>query len=110
MGWGESVATRVLEQVLLHPRDDVARLVEWLAIDEQAGNLAFSTDGNKCLLGIGIGRDVSLGDGYAVILQKALDLYAIRAAGHNVQSELVISSHRSPIGWVLIEIPKAVAV
>lgn len=25
---------RVLEQVLLDPRDDVARLVEWLSVDE----------------------------------------------------------------------------
>lgn len=25
---------RVLEQVLLYPCDDVARLVEWLAVDE----------------------------------------------------------------------------
>ena len=59
MGWGGPVAMRVLEQVLLHPRDDVARLVEWFAVDEQAGNLAFSADGDKCLFGIGIGRDVA---------------------------------------------------
>ena len=98
MGWGGPVAMRVLEQVLLHSRDDVARLVEWFAVDEQAGNLAFSADGDKCLFGIGIGRDVALRDGHAVIGQKALDLYAIRAAGHNVQRELMISSHRSPIG------------
>ena len=89
---------RVLEQVLLYPRDDVARLVEWLAVDEQAGNLAFSADGDKRLLGIGIGRDIAFGNGHAVIGQKALDLYAIRAAGHNVEHELMISSHRSPIG------------
>ena len=89
---------RVLEQVLLYPRDDVARLVEWLAVDEQAGNLAFSADGDKRLLGIGIGRDIAFRNGYAVIGQKALDLYAVRAAGHNVQLELMISSHRSPIG------------
>lgn len=25
---------RVLEQVLLYPRDDVTRLVEWLSVDE----------------------------------------------------------------------------
>lgn len=89
---------RVLEQVLLYPCDDVARLVEWLAVDEQAGNLAFSADGDECLLGFGIGRDIALGNGHAVIGQKALDLYAIRAAGHNVEHELVISSHGSPIG------------
>ena len=65
---------RALEQVLLHPRDDVARFVEWLAVDEQAGNLAFSADGDERLLGIGIGRDIALGNGYAVIGQKALDL------------------------------------
>ena len=74
---------RVLEQVLLYPCDDVTRFVEWLAVDEQAGNLAFSADGDECLLGIGIGRDIALGNGHAVIGQKALDLYAIRAAGHN---------------------------
>ena len=98
MGWGGPVAMRVLEQVLLHPRDDVARLVEWFAVDEQAGNLAFSADGDECLLGFGIGRDIAFGNGHAAIGQKALDLYAIRAAGHNVERELVISSHRSPIG------------
>ena len=94
--WMDGV--RVLEQVLLCPRDDVARLVERLAVDEQAGNLAFSADGDECLLGIGIGRDIALGNGHAVIGQKVLDLYAIRAAGHNVEHELVISSHGSPIG------------
>ena len=73
----------VLEQVFLHPRDDVARFVEWFAVDEQAGNLAFSADGDECLFGIGIGRDITLGNGHAVIGQEALDLYAIRAAGHN---------------------------
>ena len=98
MGWGGPVEMRVLEQVLLYPRDDVTRLVEWLAVDEQAGNLAFSADGDECLLGFGVGRDIASGNGHAVIGQKALDLYAIRAAGHNVQCELVISSHRSPIG------------
>ena len=86
-----------LEQVLLHPRDDVARFVERRAINEQARNLAFSADGDKRLLGIGIGQDIALGDGHAVVGQEALDLYAIRAAGLNVQHELVISSHRSPI-------------
>lgn len=65
---------RVLEQVLLYPRDDVARLVERLAVDEQAGNLAFSADGDECLLGFGVSRDIALGNGYAVIGQKALDL------------------------------------
>ena len=89
---------RVLEQVLLRPRDDVARFVEWLAVDEQAGNLALSADGDECLLGIGVGRDVALRDGHAVIGQKVLDLHAIRAAGHNVEHELMISSHRPPIG------------
>lgn len=89
---------RALEQVLLHPRDDVTRFVEWFAADEQAGNLALSADGDECLLGFGIGRDIALGNGHAVIGQKALDLYAIRAAGHNVEHELVISSHGSPIG------------
>ena len=89
---------RVLDQVLLYPGDDVARFVEWLAVDEQAGNLAFSADGDERLLGIGVGRDIALGNGHAVIGQKVLDPYAIRAAGHNVQCELVISSHGSPIG------------
>ena len=98
MGWGEPVATRMLEQILLRPCDDVARLVERLAVDEQAGNLALSSDGDERLLGIGIGRDIALGDGHAVVCQKALDLYAIRAAGHNVQGEIVMSSHRPPIG------------
>ena len=96
--WGRPTAARGLEQVLLYPRDDVARLVEWRAVNEQAGNLALSADGDECLLGIGVGRDIALGNGHAVIGQKALDLYAIRAAGHNVQLELVISSHGSPIG------------
>ena len=82
-GLGPADRNRTLEQVLLHPRDDVARLVEWLAVDEQARNLAFSADGDKRLLGIGIGRDIALGDGHTLIGQKALDLYAIRAAGHN---------------------------
>lgn len=95
---GEPTAARGLEQVLLYPRDDVARLVEWRAVNEQAGNLALSADGDERLLGIGVGRDIALGDGHAVIGQEALDLYAIRAAGHNVQHELVISSHKSPIG------------
>ena len=98
MGWGGPVAMRVLEQVLLHPRDDVARFVERLAVNEQAGKLAFSADGDECLLGFGIGRDIAFGNGHAAIGQKALDLYAIRAAGHNVQRELMISSHGSPIG------------
>ena len=95
---GEPTAARGLEQVLLYPRDDVARLVERCAVNKQAGNLAFSADGDECLLGFGIGRDVALGDGHAVIGQETLDLYAIRSAGHNVERELVISSHRSPIG------------
>ena len=68
----------MLEQVLLCPRDDVARFVEWLAVDEQAGNLAFSADGDECLLGIGIGRDIALGNGHAVIGKETLDLYARR--------------------------------
>lgn len=74
---------RVLEQVLLYPCDDVARLVERLAVDEQAGNLTLSADGDECLLGFGIGRDIALGDGHAVIGKETLDLYAVRAAGHN---------------------------
>ena len=94
-----ALALDVLEQILLRPCDDVARFVERLAVDEQAGNLALSADGDERLLGIRIGRDVALGDGDAVIGQEALDLNAIRASGHNVQHELVISSHRSPIGW-----------
>ena len=108
--WVEPTAMGVLEQVLLHPRDDVARLIKWLAVDEQAGNLALSADGDECLLGFGVGRDVALGDGHAIVRQEALYLNAIWASGHNVQHEFVMSSHRSPIGWVLIEIPKAVAV
>ena len=47
LGWRELAAVRVLEQVLLHPRDDVARLVERFTVDEQAGNLALSADGTK---------------------------------------------------------------
>lgn len=74
---------RVLEQVLLYPCDDVARLVERFSVDKQAGNLALSADGDERLLGFGVGRDIALGNGHAVIGQKALDLYAIRAAGHN---------------------------
>ena len=97
-GLGPADRNRTLEQVLLRPRDDVARFVEWLAVDEQAGNLAFSADGDECLLGIGIGRDIALGNGHAVIGKETLDLYAIQAAGHNVQRELMISSHGSPIG------------
>ena len=97
-GLGPADRNRTLEQVLLRPRDDVARFVEWLAVDEQAGNLAFSADGDKRLLGIGIGRDIAFRNGYAVIGKESLDLYAIRAAGHNVEHELVISSHGSPIG------------
>ena len=105
-----ALALDVLEQILLHPCDDVARLVERLAVDEQTGNLALSSDGDERLLGIGVGRDVALGDGHAIVRQEALYLNAIWASGHNVQHEFVMSSHRSPIGWVLIEIPKAVAV
>ena len=70
--WTDRVC--VLEQILLHPCDDVVRLVERLAVDEQAGNLAFSADGDECLLGFGIGRDIALGNGHAVIGQKVLDL------------------------------------
>ena len=92
LGWGAPTSARVLEQVLLHPRDDVARFVERCAVNEQAGNLALSADGDECPLGIGVGQDIAFGNGRAVIDQKALDLYAIRAAGHNVQRELVISS------------------
>ena len=84
--------------MLLCPGDDVARLVERFAVNEQAGNLAFSADGDECLFGFGIGRDIALGNGHAVIGQEALDLNALWAAGHNVQHELVISSHKSPIG------------
>ena len=97
-GLGRADRNNTLEQVLLYPCDDVTRFVEWLAVDEQAGNLAFSADGDERLLGFGVGRDIALGDGHAVIGQETLDLYAIRAAGHNVERELVISSHRSPIG------------
>ena len=97
-GLGPADRNRTLEQVLLYPCDDVARLVERLAVDEQAGNLAFSADGDERLLGSGIGRDIALGNGHAVIGQEALDFYAVRAAGHNVQRELMISSHRYPIG------------
>ena len=79
--WTDRVCA--LEQILLHPCDDVARLVERLAVDEQAGNLALSADGDECLFGIGIGRDIALGDGHAVIGKETLDLYAVRAAGHN---------------------------
>ena len=76
---GRADCNCVLEQVLLYPHDNVARLVERCAVNEQAGNLALAADGDKRLLGIGIGRDIALGDGQAVIGQEALDLYAIRA-------------------------------
>ena len=72
LGWRELAAVRVLEQGLLHPRDDVARLVERFTVDEQARNLAFSADGDERLLGIGIGRDIALGNGHVVIGQKRL--------------------------------------
>ena len=88
----------MLEQVLLRPRDDVARFVERRAVNEQARSLALSASGDKRLLGIGIGRDIALGDCHAVTGQEALDLYAIRAAGHNVQCELVVGSQESSIG------------
>ena len=110
MGWDEPIAMRVLEQILLHPCDDVARLVERLAVDEQTGNLALSADGDECLFGFGIGRDIPLGDGHAVIRQEALHLNAIRASGHNVQHEFVICSHGLQSVGVLIEIPKAAAI
>ena len=98
MGRGLGRTGCALEQVLLYPCDDVTRFVEWFAVDEQAGNLALSADGDERLLGFGIGRDIALGDGHAVIGKETLDFYAIRAAGHNVQRELMISSHGSPIG------------
>lgn len=63
--WTDRV--RVLEQVLLYPCDDVVRFVERFSVDEQAGNLALSADGDECLLGLGIGRDIALGNGHAVI-------------------------------------------
>ena len=62
-------------------------------LNEQAWNLAFSADGDERLLGIGVSRDIAFGNGHAVIGQKALDLYAIRAASHNVEREFMISSH-----------------
>ena len=41
----------MLQQVLLNPGDDVARFVEWFAIDEEARYLALSACGNQVLLG-----------------------------------------------------------
>lgn len=32
---------RALEQVLLHPRDDVTRFVEWFAVDDRQGTWCF---------------------------------------------------------------------
>ena len=74
---------RVLEQVLLYPRDNVVRFVEWFSVNEQTRNLALSADDDECLLGFGIGRDIALGNGHAVIGQKVLDFNAIWSAGHN---------------------------
>ncbi len=37
------------------------------------GNLAFSADGDGRLLGLGIGRDIALGDGHTVIGKESLD-------------------------------------
>lgn len=55
------MSTLTLEQVLLYPCDDVARLVERFSVDKQAGNLALSADGDERLLGFGVGRDIALG-------------------------------------------------
>ena len=78
------MSTRTLEQVLLYPCDDVARFVERLAVDEQTGNLAFSAGGDERLLGFGIGRDIALGNGHAVIRQKGnKDVQAIEESAED---------------------------
>lgn len=73
-----------LQQVLLDPGDDIARLIERLAVDEEARYLAFSALRNQVLLGCAVGRDVALGDRDAVACEEALNLDAIGASGHDV--------------------------
>ena len=88
----------ILQQVLLDPGDDVTRLIERLAVDEEAWYLAFSALRNPVLLGCAVGRDVALGDRDAVACKETLDLDAIRASGHDVELELVVCCHGTPIG------------
>ena len=87
-----------LQQVLLDPGDDVIRLIERLAVDEEAWHLAFSALRNQVLLGCAVGRDVALGDRDAVARKEVLDLDAIRAPGHDVELKLVVCCHGTPIG------------
>ena len=74
----------------MNPGDDVARFVEWFAIDEEAGYLALSACGNQVLLGGAVGCDVALGDRDAVACKEMLDFGAIRASGHDVELKLVV--------------------
>lgn len=87
-----------LQQVLLDPGDDAIRLIERLAVDEEARHLAFSTLRDQVLLSCAVGRDVALGDRDAVACKEVLDLDAIRAPGHDVELELVVCCHGTPIG------------
>lgn len=87
-----------LQQVLLGPGDDVARLIERLAVDEKARDLALSAYGYQLLLGCAVGRDVALGDRDAVACKEVLDLGAVGASGHDVELEFVVCCHGTPIG------------
>lgn len=82
----------------MDPGDDVARFVEWFAIDEEARYLAFSACGNQVLLGDAVGCDIALGDRDAVAGKEVLDLDAIGAPGHDVKLKLVVCWHGTPIG------------
>ena len=74
----------------MNPGDDVARFVEWFAIDEEARYLALSACGNQVLLGGAVGCDVALGDRDAVAGKEMLDFGAIRASSHDVKLKLVV--------------------
>lgn len=88
----------LLQHVLLNPGDDIARFVERLAVDEEAGYLALSACGNQVLLGGAVGCDITLGDRDVVACKEVLDLDAIGAAGHDVKLKLVVCWHGTPIG------------
>ena len=93
-----SVPAILLQHVLLNPGDDVARFVEWFAIDEEARYLAFSAYRYQVLLCRAVGRDITLGDRDAVACKEVLDLDAIGAPGHDVKLKLVVCWHGTPIG------------
>ena len=88
----------LLQQVLLDPGDDVARFVEWFAIDEETRYLALSAYRYQMLLCRAVGCDITLGDRDAVAGKEVLDLDAIGASGHDVKLELVVCCHGTPIG------------